>query len=559
MRDERPRATSLETDVFIAGGGLAGVACALTAATLGRQVVLCEELDWLGGQVSSQGIPFDEFPWNETVAISRSYMGYRQRIRDYYLRNTPLTAQARERFPLNPGMGVVSSLCHDPRVSARVLEDMLMPMLLSGRIRLLRRHRVVAVHSVGDVVKGATIERVDSGARSEIEAGIVVDATETGELILLAGVEHVTGAEGRDDTGELHALDAADPLDQQGFNWAFAVDYLPGEDHTGDKPANYDFWRSYRNDYWPGPQLGFLGLDHFTHEPKQKPLFTGDTDEESLRDMWHFRRITYRRNFEAGFFPSDLTVFCNMQNEYHRKPLYGVDAASAAQALAEAKEVSLSLLYWLQTEAPRHDGGEGYRGLRLREDVFETDDGLAKQPYTREARRILPEFRLLEQHVGVDARPGARAAERFKDAIGVAAYRLNIHPTRTRDSIDVDCFPYQLPLGALLPRRVDNFIPACCKLIGTTRVTNSSVRHHPMDWVLGEAAGALAAQALKEQVAPRAVRGDAARLETLQRTLASLGVMLRWPEFSDMQATHAMAKTPGELTYRVHGPGASGS
>jgi hypothetical protein len=42
--------------------------------------------------------------------------------------------------------------------------------------------------------------------------------------------------------------------------------------------------------------------------------------------------------------------------------------------VARAKQLSLSLLYWVQTEAPRPDGGAGWKGLRLREDVVGTDD-----------------------------------------------------------------------------------------------------------------------------------------------------------------------------------------
>jgi FAD dependent oxidoreductase len=58
---------------------------------------------------------------------------------------------------------------------------------------------------------------------------------------------------------------------------------------------------------------------------------------------------------------------------------------------------SLSLLYWMQTEA-------GWKGLRLRPDIVGTEDGLAKYPYIREPRRIQAEFTALEQHVGTDAR-----------------------------------------------------------------------------------------------------------------------------------------------------------
>ena len=55
--------------------------------------------------------------------------------------------------------------------------------------------------------------------------------------------------------------------------------------------------------------------------------------------------------------------------------------------LKQARELSLSLFYWMQTEAPRPDGGCGYPGLYLRSDITGTDDGLAKAPYIRESRR----------------------------------------------------------------------------------------------------------------------------------------------------------------------------
>ncbi len=544
----------MHTEVLVIGGGLGGVACAMTAARLGMKTVLVEETDWLGGQASAQGIPFDEYPWNESLTVSRSYSAYRERIRQYYLDNLPLTPEARTRFPLNPGMGIVSTLSHDPRVSARVLEDMLSVYTLPGRIRILKPYRLSEAHLNGDAVVGATVENVGSGDRITIHAQVVIDSTEIGELIERAGVEHVVGAESKADTGELNALDVADPLEQQGFNWAFAADYFPDEDYTTDRPRDYDFWRTFRLPYWPGPHLGFLGLDHFTHEPKQRPLFAGDSDEELLRDGWHFRRIARRRNFSTGFFDSDISVFCSIQNEYLRLPLLGVDATAMQTALQDAKQLSLSYLYWLQTEAPRHDGGIGYRGLRLRPDVFETADGLAKQPYTREGRRIVSEFRLLEQHIGVDARPGADSAEQFADAVGIAAYRLNVHPTRVRDAIDIDCFPYQIPLGILLPVRVENLIAGCCKTVGGTRMTTASLRHHPIDWVIGEAAGALAAHAVRAHLPPRAIRSDPERLIGLQRALCELGVTLRWPEFNTLSATHAMARSWSELSFKTLGP-----
>jgi hypothetical protein len=44
-----------------------------------------------------------------------------------------------------------------------------------------------------------------------------------------------------------------------------------------------------------------------------------------------------------------------------------------------------SFLYWMQTEARRHDGGRGCPELRLRGDVTGTEDGLARQVVDHEA------------------------------------------------------------------------------------------------------------------------------------------------------------------------------
>ena len=50
----------LSTDVLILGGGTGGVAAALAAAGLGKSVILTEETDWVGGQLTSQAVPPDE-------------------------------------------------------------------------------------------------------------------------------------------------------------------------------------------------------------------------------------------------------------------------------------------------------------------------------------------------------------------------------------------------------------------------------------------------------------------------------------------------------------------
>ena len=197
--------------------------------------------------------------------------------------------------------------------------------------------------------------------------------------------------------------------------------------------------------------------------------------------------------------------------------------------------MSLSLLYWLQTEAPRPDGKVGWRGLRLRRDVLGTEDGLAKFPYIRESRRILAEFTILEQHV---RQPAAQRIGRhhvappFADSVGVGSYSMDLHPTTGGDNyFHVGAYPYQIPLGALIPRRMENLV-AGCKNLGTTHLSNGAYRLHPTEWNVGEAAGALVAFCLEKREPPRRIRQQESLLHEFQARLVKAGVELDWSKLA---------------------------
>jgi hypothetical protein len=537
--------TELKTDILIVGGGLGGVSAALAAASLGASVVLVEELDWLGGQLTAQGIPLDEYPWNETVVFSRTYFEFRSRIRQFYRDHYPLTAQAKADPLLNPGMGNVSTIAHEPRVAVQVIEAMLSPYAGSGRLRILRRHKVLSVAVASDRISGIVARNLNSGRDIAIACQTMIDATETGDMLELAKIEHVLGAESQATTGEPHAVAGdTDPLNQPGVTWAFAADYLPGESHVIDRPASYTRWRDGVLAPWTSPRFTWTIPDHVTHQLRQRPLFAGDTDEEYVFDLWHARRIAWRRNFEPGTYASDITLACWPQIEYWDKPALGVSVEAAETALRESRELSLSFVHWIQTEAPRHDGGQGYPGLRLRGDVLGTDDGLAKQVYWREGRRIKAETTLLEQHIAVDARKEQNGAERFDDAIAIVAYRIDLHySTRGNNTIDIDTYPFQIPLGALLPVRVENFLPGC-KNLGTTRITNGACRVHPAEWSIGETSGALAVFAARNGVPPRGVRSNAKLRADFQALLKRRGALLEWPVFGPLTATARIGYRP---------------
>ena len=70
---------------------------------------------------------------------------------------------------------------------------------------MLEPHRPLTAWTHGDRVAGVVVRGLESGRDSLIEAPFFIDATPYGDLLDLAGAEHVVGAESRSETGEPHA------------------------------------------------------------------------------------------------------------------------------------------------------------------------------------------------------------------------------------------------------------------------------------------------------------------------------------------------------------------
>lgn len=532
-----PRVEELSTEALVVGGGLGGCAAVLALLATGRRVILATKTDWLGGQATTQAAPPDEHPWIETLGCTRTYRAFREAIRDEYRSREHLKPSGSGTTDLNPGDCWVSRLGHEPRFSATILENLLRPAVVRGNLRILRQVDAVGAEVVGDRVRSVAFRHPSGQDEFRVHAIYVLDATDLGDLLALAGAEHVVGAEADTGTGELHAPGSASPLSQQAFTWAMAMEYRPGEDHRIVPPTDYPFWRDHvpvTHPAWTGRLLSWDGPNPATLRPRRLGFSpVGPTSEPNL---WTYRRIRSAAQFDPGRGMGDISVVNWPQNDYFLGPLLGVPSDEVVRHQKRAKDLSGSLLHWLQTEAPRPDGGTGWPGLRLCPDVLGTPDGFALEPYIRESRRIRSEFTLTERHIGVEQRrqmfPGRTAgltAEQFADSIGIGAYRIDLHPTPAGDNyLDISSFPFQIPLGCLLPVRLENLLPAA-KNLGVTHITNGCCRVHPVEWTVGEAAGHLAAWSLETGEPPRHVRAGARRLADFQSRLTRAGFELAWP------------------------------
>jgi hypothetical protein len=513
------------TDILIAGGGVGGCAAALAAARSGLRVTLLEETDWIGGQFTAQGVPPDEHGWIERFGCTASYRRLREDIRDHYRRYYPLTDAARRDPRLNPGNGWVSPLCHEPKVAHAVLRATLAPYVGAGRLRILERASVTALDVEGDRIRAASAS-VD-GRACTIDARWFLDATELGDLLPLAGAEYVTGAESRAQTGEPSApLDAA-PANVQAFSWCFAMQHFEGEDHRIPKPPRYAYWRDYvprLSAPWPGKLLAWTTPNPRTMQPNHYRFDPHRERAKIFSGLWSYRRLIDRSLFAPGLFASDVCLVNWPLIDYLDGDLCTASAEARVRYLAEAREMSLAVFYWMQNEAPRPDGGCGWPGLRLAGDALGTDDGFAKAPYIRESRRIRALRTVVEQDVSAAHRA---QAEPYADSVGVGYYRIDLHPSTGGDNyLDVAALPFRIPLGALLPVRLQNLLPAA-KNIGATHITNGCYRLHPIEWNIGEAVGWLAAWCDAEGLAPQQAPARAADFQAL---LAREGVEIAWPD-----------------------------
>ncbi len=527
----------IDCDVLIAGAGTGGVAAALAVSSLGLRVVLTEETNCVGGQLTSQGVPPDEHRWIEQFGRTARYRVYRDRVRQFYRTNRSLSAAVQANPTFNPGTGWVSNLCAEPSVAWQVLTEMLQPAISAGNLTVLLKTIAsggaqfsgppladprIAPSVEGDRVESVVLWNLETGSQTAVQAKYFIDATELGDLLPITRTEFVTGAEASD---EAHAAQAASPGNHQALTWVFAMGHDEGSHRVVDRPEQYDRWRSFQPEFWPGPLLALQDLDPQTNHPRTPPLPLFSAD---WRCWFKYRQIYEPTQFDPpNGYP--VTIVNWPQNDYFVGEIVDVSPDLRWQRLSDAKQLSLSLLYWLQTECPRPDGRQGYPGLFLATSMMGSEDGFALTPYIRESRRIASLRTVKESDVSADEHPGVDRAPAMPDSVGIGSYRIDLHPSTGGDAyIDLATLPFQIPLGSLIPVRTRNLLPAC-KNIGTTHITNGCYRLHPVEWNVGEAAGLLAGFCIARSTEPQAVAGNLSLTQEFQHMLRDQGVEIQWP------------------------------
>jgi hypothetical protein len=536
-------ATFAEPLVVVCGASLGGVVAAWRLCESGHTVLLAAEHDWLGGQLTAQAVPPDEHALIESGGATASYRRFREALRARYRADPDFTDCSGLTEGCNPGDGWVSRLCVEPRLAAQQLEQWLAPHVQAGRLRIARGVVPVALQRTGRRLHSLRL-RDRSGRTEDVAARWFLDATDTGELLRLAGLPYRLGKEAASEFGEPDAPSQADRLDQQPVTAVLALRRLEARqalteavpDELLAPPVDYAFWRERQVPHHTHAQfsLQMPGARHGVSATL--PLFgTGPT-----LDWWRYRRVVAGHQWLRP--RAEVSLINWAQNDYALHPLLD-GPLPAPEVEAAARRLSLCLLYWLRHEAPRADGGRGHPDLVPATDMLGTPDGLAQQVYVRESRRIVGLTTLTQRDImACDAHtpPLNRS-----DSVGLAWYPMDIHPTCVSGrGANARVRPFTLPLGSFITADADNLLPAC-KNLSVTHLVSACTRVHPAEWLAGEVAALLVHQAEARGLTPAGLHASQDETRRLQVALQAEGVPIAWPDDLGLPAVpHVPAPHP---------------
>lgn len=423
--------------VLIVGGGASGVTAGLQASRMGVKTLIVEETDWLGGMLTSAGVSGID---GNHYLPSGLWGEFRQKLYGYY------------GGPDSVNTGWVSKTLFEPVVGNNILKDMTANNPNLG----------IWYHTTFKSIKktsGGWDVTVNKGKKEYlIHANVVIDCTELGDVMAATGADFFVGMDSRDRTGEIYAPKEANNIIQDLTYVAVLKDYGKGADKTIQKPDGYD-------------------PTEFDHSCNVADPAAVDKSAVLNCD----KMITY------GKLPNGKYM---INWPKHGNDIYlNIIAKTPAEREVELKKAKLHTLrfvYYLQTVL-------GFKNLGL-SDEFGTKDSLPKIPYHRESRRLDAVFNLSVPYM---EKPFDQPYPIYRTGAIVGDYTIDHHHLKNPDApkiefIDIKIPSYNVPLGALVPKNLSNFVVAE-KSIGVSNIVAGATRLQPVVLEIGQAAGALAA------------------------------------------------------------------
>jgi hypothetical protein len=449
-----------KTDVLVIGGTTSGISAGIQSARLNVPTLIVEETPWLGGMLTSAGVSATD---GNHLLHSGIWNEFREKLRAHYGGEAALAT------------GWVSNTQFEPHMGDSIFKAM---AKAEKQLSVVYGYHLVKILKSKNRVTGAVFEN-DSKKQLNVLADVVIDATDLGDGLALAGAAYDLGMEARSATGESNSPEVANTIVQD-LTWAAILkDYGAGSDKTIEKPQGYN-----------------------------SSLFAGScamTVDSILIDC--FKMLTY------GKLPHNKYM---INWPRHGNDIYlnvvEMNREQRVRELQKARQRTLEFVYYIQHEL-------GYKNLGLADDEFPTADKLPFVPYHREGRRLKGIVRMTINDVLFrdDAHP------LYRTGISVGDYPVDHHHACNAEAPTIKFPPvpsFNIPLGALIPEKIDGLIVSD-KAISVSNIINGSTRLQPCVLLTGQAAGALAAISVKNNTQVRK-----ANVREVQQTLLDAGAYL---------------------------------
>jgi hypothetical protein len=437
--------TTIQTDVLIIGGGTGGTAAGIQAARMGARTIIAEPTTWLGGMMTAAGVSAIDGNHNLPSGL---WAEFRNALYKHY------------GGPNKVATGWVSNTLFEPHVGDSIWKALCRK---EAALSLRFQHRFLRVVKKDRRVTGAVFLHAQNKQTVTILARQVIDATELGDAFANAGALYDVGMEASSLTGEKVNIAASNEIIQDLTYVGVLKDYGPNADCTIVRPAGFD----------PAEFDGAC-TDYYNNPTRVKPSW----DAAKMLNYGKLPNKKYMLNWPA------------YGNDYYLNLIHVPDTARE-RMLHAAKQQTLRFIYFIQHTL-------GYKHLGLANDEFPTKDRLALIPYHREGRRVKG---LVRYTLNELAEPYAGKAL-YRTGISVGDYPVDQHHRKNPDAPQhLSFYPvpsFSIPLGALIPANTQGLIVAE-KGISVSNAVNGASRLQPCVLLTGQAAGALAALAVKQQ------------------------------------------------------------
>ncbi len=439
------------TDVLVIGGGVGGTAAGIQSARLGVKTIIVEPMPWLGGMISAAGV--SAVDGNHRLP-SGLWKEFREQL--YKVYGGPKAVET----------GWVSNTLFEPHVADSIFKSM---AAKEKALTVYYHYSLYSVKKIGKKISSVKFVQKKTSDTIVITAKVFIDATELGDVMKAAGAAYDLGMEANSITGENVGIEKSNNIVQDLTYVAILKDYVTG-DHTISKPAGYT------PDEFDG-----ACTDYYKDKTRKAP----SVDAKKMLDYGKLPNGKYMLNWPG--YGNDIYLNIVELNEAQRE-----------KELTRAKEQTLRFVYFIQQQL-------GFKNLGLANDEFPTTDKLALMPYHREGRRVQGLVRLTMQHL---SEPFTYGDALYRTGISVGDYPLDHHHKKNSAAPQhLEFYPvpsYNIPLGALIPKTVDNLIIAE-KGISVSNVVNGTTRLQPVVLLTGQAAGMLAALSSKQNIVPRKI------------------------------------------------------